>query len=257
MSDEEIESNIYDVFSDSPPDFGNNFIQTGIWQLDESLSGGLRKKELGTILAPWKNGKTAVLTILGANAYIKGKSVLHFLYEDYWADIQAKYKRILESEKRHDNCFLSLVDCVSETITLQKIEGLINERHPNTVIIDYGELIPTELHLGQTEKRHILKSIFVELRRIAGRTNTAIWTAHQSTIAVTQDRKPILRLTADRVSECKAIAATTDVLVGFTINDPFDQFLYCTIMKAKHRRMPDVEYFKLGVDFSQPRVWSL
>ena len=247
---------IFDAFLDYPNLLSNDFISTGIWQIDELLKGGIRRKELGTILAQWQHGKSTVLTIIGANCYNKGYKVIHLVLEDFWLDIQKQYRNILE---KNENGKLWLMDCVSKTPKLYELEDLINDYRPDVVIIDYAELLQGSYKIGDTAKRHILRENFIELRRLAGKTNTAIWTAHQASVGNSTEGRTTssLRLTPDRVSECRAIAATTDILLGFALNDPFDQLIYCTIMKAKHRQKANPDFFHLAVDFSIPRIWSI
>ena len=252
---------VFDALLDYPNLLSNDFISTGIWQIDQALQGGIRRKELGTILAQWQHGKSTILTIIGANCYIKGYKVLHLILEDFWLDIQQSYRNILkdniEELVKGEFRYLRLVDCVSKTPKLWELEDLINEYKPDVVIIDYAELLQGSYKIGDTAKRHILRENFIELRRLAGKTNTAIWTAHQASVVSGNSEQSTLRLTPDRISECRAIGATTDILVGFALADPFDQLIYCSIMKAKHRTKPMPDYFKLAVDFSIPRVWSI
>ena len=249
---------IFDALLDYPNLLSNDFISTGIWQIDQALQGGIRRKELGTILAQWQHGKSTILTIIGANCYIKGYKVLHLVLEDFWLDIQQQYRQILKSQEENKSASkLWIMDCVSKTPKLWELEDLINECKPDVVIIDYAELLQGSYRIGDTGKRHILRENFIELRRLAGKTNTAIWTAHQASVGNYQSEQSTLRLTPDRISECRAIGATTDILIGFAITDPFDQLIYCTVMKAKHRTKPMPDYFKLAVDFSIPRVWSI
>lgn len=254
---------IFDAFLDYPNLLSNDFISTGIWQIDELLKGGIRRKELGTILAQWQHGKSTILTIIGANCYIKGYKVLHLILEDFWLDIQQSYRNILkdniEELVKGEFRYLRLMDCVSKTPKLYELEDLINDYKPDVVIIDYAELLQGSYKIGDTAKRHILRENFIELRRLAGKTNTAIWTAHQASVGNSTEGRAAssLRLTPDRISEARSIGATTDILLGFALNDPFDQLIYCTVMKAKHRPRPVQDFFKLAIDFSIPRIWSI
>lgn len=250
---------IFDAFCDYPDLLSNDFIPTGIWQIDKALKGGLRRKELGTILAQWQHGKSTILTIIGANCYTKGYKILHLVLEDFWLDIQQQYRNILQEYGKSEDGKLWIMDCVSKTPRLYELEDLINAYKPDVVIIDYAELLQGTYKIGDTAKRHILRENFIELRRLAGKTNTAIWTAHQASVEASGagNSQSSLRLTPYRISECRAIGATTDVMVGFSLNDPFDQLIYVTIMKNKHRPKANPDYFKLAVDFSIPRVWSI
>ncbi len=240
---------------DSKLELGNTeYIGTGIYQIDQTLQGGGRRKELATVLAQWQHGKSTVLTIIGANCYNKGYKVLHLVLEDFWADTQENYKKIVNQTSTGN---LWILDGSGEIVKLFDLDNLINEYKPDVMIIDYAELIQGTYKIGDTGKRHLLRENFIELRRLASKFNCLIWTAHQAQVGYYAEGKPILRLTPDRVSECRAIGATTDILLGFALADPFDQFIYTTVMKAKHRPKANPDFFKLAVDFSQPRIWSI
>lgn len=230
------------------------YISTGIYQIDSALNGGIRRKELGTVLAQWQMGKSSILTIIGANCYNKGYKVLHLVLEDFWLDTQTAYKNITN---KNSNGQLWIIDGSNQIVKTYDLENLIQEYKPDVVIIDYAELLKNQYNLDSVGKRHSLRENFIEFRRFASNYNCAVWTAHQATVANPEAGKAALRLDASRISECRAVGATTDILLGFALSNPFDQYLYVTIMKNKHRSRAIPDHFKLGVDFSKPRVWSL
>jgi len=232
------------------------YINTGINQIDKLLQGGIRKKELGVVLAESQHGKTSLLTIIGANSTINKKRVLHLSYEDFYLDVYNSYSRIFTGfNNGSGNLALSLVDCSAEVPSLLDIELIVDKVKPDVVIIDYAELVPFKSdYIGEGKTRFDLRKIFTELRRLANRTNIALWTAHQATIKRDMGGKPYLRLTDDRISECKQIKATSDIMIGLSLNDPFDGSWYLTIMKAKHRPKAIPDFFRVNVDFSVPRI---
>ena len=102
---------VLDFDTPVPEYLNSEYISTGIEKLDTVLEGGVRKGEFLCLLARYQHGKTSFLTILGANAYISGQTVLHFVYEDRVADIYEMYTTILkdrnmkkEYKPRLDHC---------------------------------------------------------------------------------------------------------------------------------------------------------
>jgi len=63
-------------------DAAQEAIPTGMAELDFRLKGGLRRGELGLIVAPPKRGKTTFLVNLAFGAMLAGYKVLYFTYED-------------------------------------------------------------------------------------------------------------------------------------------------------------------------------
>jgi replicative DNA helicase len=157
-----------DVFDDLDevlsPDFRHP-IPTGIKGLDDPLSGGLGKGELGVILAPTGVGKSTITTKFANTAYKLGYNVLHIFFEDKKKQIQRKHicgitgispndqgnqveriKAILEEFKAKCTGKLILRKYPSETYTFADLKSRILKviaevGKIDLIIIDYVDCI--------------------------------------------------------------------------------------------------------------------
>ena len=173
-------------------------LSTG-WQLiDDLCRGGLGKGELGVVIAPTGAGKSMVLSHLGAQAVLNGKTVVHYTLE--LADTVVA--------TRYDSCItgvpLSEIRSFKEQILekVSTIEGeLIVKEYPtksasvatlknhlekvqrsgknvDMVIVDYGDLLRPKRNYK--ERRTELETIYEELRGLAQEFDCPLWTASQT-----------------------------------------------------------------------------
>ena len=153
-------------------------IPTGVGPLDEALGGGLRKGNIGIIIAPLGCGKTSMTTCFAANAAtaltkdndMLGYKVLQIVFEDTHRDIHRKYfAKISQVETRFINRDEETTDEVRRRLkespqsellnnnikimrlpsgekTASDIKSIIKQEinkgfRPDLVIIDYFECI--------------------------------------------------------------------------------------------------------------------
>lgn len=245
---------VYDYAEPLSIGLGADFLPTRIRLFDTILQGGFRRGELGTIMARFSHGKTAILSILGSRFYIQGYHVLHVILEDNIGDIKRQYDRILEHYKLTTDDIFSkvwLVDGMTKAPKLTDLDLLVEQYSPDVVIVDYVDAFVGNIALQSWES---LQRIMQELRRIAHKHNCVVLTASQATF---EDEGKFQmrpnRLVGSKVGK----AATTDVLWGFTLDDKTPNVTWLTVLKGKGRQRLTNVLYQMGVDFSIPRIWSL
>lgn len=175
-----------------------NPVTTGWDMIDGLCHGGLGRGELGVVIAPTGAGKSMVLSHLGAQAVLEGRTVVHYTLE--LADTVVA--------TRYDSCItgvpLSDVRSFKEQILekISDIEGeLIVKEYPtksasvatlknhlekvqrsgkniDMVIVDYGDLLRPKRNYK--ERRTELETIYEELRGLAQEFDCPLWTASQT-----------------------------------------------------------------------------
>ena len=239
------------------PVLTGEFISTGVKLLDDRLQGGLRRKELGTILAQFQHGKSRLLSIIGSAAVQKGLKVLHFILEDSVYDVYSIYDSIFRDkgiEKTRLTGELFFIDGTQHPINPKGISKLVEEYRPDVVIVDYGDLVSG---MGTESERHKLRDTWVSLRQTANGNNCAIWTATQATVLTDMGghERLVPEMDAGRISEAKVYKiATSDVFLGFVRMTQNEGWL--TIMKAKSRKPQHPKVIRLNVDYSVPKIWE-
>lgn len=114
---------VVDVFDDLDSVLAEDFrkpIPTGIIGLDSKMNGGLGKRELGVILAPFGVGKTTMITKIANEAYNLGYKVLQIFFEDTPKIIQRK----------HISCWTNLeINVLGDADKREIINETVKERH--------------------------------------------------------------------------------------------------------------------------------
>ena len=191
----------YDYLEDFEERFklkSRNPITTGWEHIDEIARGGLGKGELGVTIASTGSGKSMALVHLGAQAILKGETVVHYTLELGSTVIATRYDSCITRVPLSQT--YNFKDDIYEQIKNVKGKLIIKEyptksASPNTIrnhlerlyqrdikpgmiIVDYADLLkPTVIY---KEKRHDLETIYEDLRAIAQEYNCPIWTASQT-----------------------------------------------------------------------------
>ena len=188
-------------------------IPTGIAELDKALKGGLRRAELGLIMAPPKRGKTTILINLAFGALLAGYNVLYVTYEDGEDAILTRLCcRLLdetddnilvkEAQSRKDlDTFLSQIQgdlrieyLVPDITGLQEVQSKLDELQyqegwkPDVIILDYADKMKPPC---KTEKEYEGQNKnYTAVRAAARRWDVAIWTASQGGRSTYRDETP-------------------------------------------------------------------
>jgi len=122
------------------------FIKSGCNWIDYALGGGAREEELILIGGEFHSGKTHIMSYVGSQFMIEGKSVLYFVGEDLVNDIIGIFKNSLLAASGDDNLEgLFYVD-VMETgmLNLAVIDSAVSQQKTDIVIIDHMDIMDTE-----------------------------------------------------------------------------------------------------------------
>lgn len=199
-SDDAYRRGVYAVVDDP-----NNSVPTGISHLDDVLGGGLRRGELGAVLALPKVGKSTALVNIGFGAVTsaEGFGAVHYTcemsremvfqrYDDRLAGPNVKwrnedrerYMKILETRaKKFVRGRLLIQGYPSRHLTTSTIRAHLTTLAsdgftPDVLLVDYADIMRPERRLG--EVRHEQAGIYEDLREIAGEFNVAVWTGSQA-----------------------------------------------------------------------------
>ena len=180
-------------------------IPTGITHLDMALRGGLRRGELGVILAPPKKGKSTTLINFGFGALtnVHGFNVVHYSLEMHEEEIEERYDdrlagkwvrlketdplqytEILEDRTKKfifGNLFIkdyptrsAGVSTIRSHLSLLASQGF----KPDLIIADYGDIMKPERRMQ--DMRHQQAGIYEDLRALADDFYAAVWTGSQA-----------------------------------------------------------------------------
>jgi len=173
-------------------------IPTGFDIIDKNnLGGGLGPGELGVIMAGSGIGKSWVLTFIGLNAILSGKTVIHYTLE-----LDESY-----TMKRYDVCLLKQTSSeIQQNLELlvtasESIKGQLHIKHfpartlsvlglkanieksimldnrPDLIILDYADLMKMT---NSNDKTTQLEDLYIDLRSLADELRIPIWTASQT-----------------------------------------------------------------------------
>lgn len=215
----------------------------GFWTLidglDELMRQPPRKGYFCMALGLAKFGKSTFLSHVGLAGVIQGGRVLYLTLEDQKEICEARHDSIisgipLDDLKNHTERVrnanrrfwgsvrgrLKIVDGVGSDWTSDDIDALIlrereNGFDPDMVIVDYF----LELEAIQKHKEFRWRSdeISRSLRKVAGKRNVLMWTAHQS--AINADTMAAREMTMDKLAEDRGLARKVHLLIGFGQGD--------------------------------------
>jgi len=192
----------YDYITDFEARFqlvSRNPVSTGWARIDPLLKGGLGRGELGVVIAPTGAGKSMVLTHLGAQALLSGKTVVHYTLELSDTVVASRYdscitgvhlkdliplKEKIYEEIKEIPGRLIVKEYPTRSATIQTLKSHLEKLKnrgisPGVIIVDYGDLIKP-VSYKKEEKRHQLETIYEELRGISQIYECPVWTASQT-----------------------------------------------------------------------------
>ena len=203
-------------------------VPTGWEIIDEIMSGGLGKGELGVLVAPAGIGKTWMLQRIAHHALCIGKNVLHYTLELNQSYIGLRYDTIFSGIPTGEIKFQQ------ETVkkALEKVKGKLLIKYfptrsasvqtlnahlkqvelsgfkPDIVIVDYADIMRDIS--GGKELRHQLGNIYEDLRGLAGEMDIPIWTASQANRSALEEDV----IDASKVAEAYSKVMTSDFVVS-------------------------------------------
>jgi replicative DNA helicase len=175
----------------TPPEMVGEF-STGIQELDEYLSGGIRRGELCYVSGQKKRGKTTFLISLGAAALKQrpeptrnGLNVVHAtleIYKDavfqrYTENLTRKPITMVTEEDLHSiheriHGQLTIVNLVHDR-RVESLERVCEELHPDLLVVDYADCLQT----GGDNRFSALGGVYEQLRVYAKIYDCGVWTA--------------------------------------------------------------------------------
>tara|TARA_Y100001973_G_C5200448_1_gene337221 strand:- start:625 stop:1995 length:1371 start_codon:yes stop_codon:yes gene_type:complete len=243
-------------------------VTTGWPRIDNISKSGLGKGELGVVIAPTGAGKSMVLTHLGCQALLDGKTVVHYTLELSEAVTGQRYDSCLSGIRLQDLFRLKeeVYDSIAEipgtliikeyptkTATTNTIRGhleKLSKRDINVdlIIVDYGDLLKS--CDKYREKRIELESIYEDLRAVAQENKCPLWTASQTNRSGLNAEV----ITMESISEAfnKCFVADFIFSVSRTIKDKNSNT--GRIFVAKNRNGPDGLIFPLFMDTSNVKI---
>ena len=208
-------------------------IPTTIDALDGCLNGGIGIGELGLIMAPPGTGKSMSLVFLGAQAVLKGYSVVHFTFELSGEKTMMRYEaaftkiprmelkqrksevitslNTLKKEKSFSNN-LYIAEYPTKSCTSAMLEAHIEDiisanEKPDLIIVDYLDILKWSPSL---EKRDGLGENAEQLRRLASKYKVPLWSATQANRASIE--KIIFGM--ENIAESFEKAMVTDIILA-------------------------------------------
>ncbi len=261
----------YDYLKDFEERFeikARNPVSTG-WSEIDSISGkGLGNGELGVVVAPTGAGKSMVLTHLGAQALLRGVTVVHYTLELSDTTIASRYDSCITGVGLSDlHSFKELIyekvqDVKGQLIVKEyptksastrtiknHLEKLVNRGiEPGLIIVDYGDLLrPVTV---RKEKRTELESIYEEMRCIAQEFQCPVWTASQTNRSGLNAEV----ITMESISEAFSKCFVADFI--FTVSRTMEDKTSNTgrIYVAKNRNGPDGLVYPIFMDTSNVKI---
>lgn len=245
-------------------------ISTGWDEIDDIISGGLGKKELGVIVAPTGSGKSMAMVHLGTQALKEGKTVIHYTLELADTVVGNRYDSCLTRVQLQD--LHSMKDKIEEevksitgkliikeyptksasTSTIENHLDRLRQRgiEPDMVIIDYGDLLRPRQTNYKTELRHNLGDIYEEMRGIAQKYEVPLWTCSQTNRSGLNAEV----ITMESISEAfnKCFVADLICSISRTVEDKSQD--KGRMFVAKNRNGPDGIIYPMTIDTSRVKM---
>ena len=239
-------------------------ISTGWDKIDEIVSGGAGRKELGVVIAPTGCGKSMVLVHLGSQALKEGMNVVHYTFELSDTVIAKRYDSCLTGfplstlNDHKDAIWDQLQDvkgklivkeyptktASTNTIRAHLTKLLQSGFKPDMIIVDYADLMRTTRE--RKEKREELESIYEELRAIMQEHNVVGWTASQTNRSGLESEI----ITMQSISEAFNKCFVADFIFSVSRTTEDKQTNGGRIYIAKNRNGPDGLIYSIFMDTS-------
>ena len=278
---------IHDTIEDSV----KGSISLGIPELDAVMSGGLKRKELGMVVAISGGGKTTFLLNLSCNLIADKRNVVYLELEENDGTMFAKGLSMLNRKNVKDlftengeglNEFafndlmknikkgsdlgrlgqFTLWTAESYTVTLSAIEKKLQKYYqdkgfyPDMLIIDYPELLKNDYINSGVREEHATEMLTHSIRDLAKKYNMISFIASQANrFAYSQ-----VTIKEDGIEGAKAKInpAELSISVNHNAEERAAGFTRLYIMKARNRdeNFPDDGIIKLKTDKSSGRLNS-
>ena len=206
---------------------------TGLTILDDCMSGGLGKGELGVIVALAGHGKTTTLVNFGSRALLQNKVVVYFTLE-LSKDMIAKkfdtslFGRTLESIKSAPRDFaealaemrdkltgkLYIIEYPTKGITVSGMESILSKiGNVDVVLVDYAQLVRASR--SRDDEKSENTEVYEGLRKLAGELRFPLWTAHQANRPGTNAKV----IGVEHIAEDFNVAAISDICISANYNE--------------------------------------
>jgi len=243
-------------------------IPTLIRELDSRMRGGLRRKELGVLMAPPGRGKSVGLSHFAKAAMVLNNTVGIYTLEmsedriadrldsslsglphgklvDYPAEVKERVAKLARPNS------LLIKEWPTKKATADMIRahldsGIGSGFRPDMIVVDYGDIMASVR--GYKERRHEVASNFEELRAIASEYDIAVWTATQAR----RDALDKAVITMADIAESFEKCAIADVILSICQTDEEREDRQLRLYIAKNRDNPaEIEVGPFFSDFSR------
>jgi len=193
-------------------------------ELDRSLGGGLRRKEVGLLVAPSNHGKTASLLRMATLSAQRGLKVFYMSFEIYLEQIYARVQTITKKIPKT----LIAEEYDSDSMTAEQIGITAAKVKPDVLIVDYLDLLKFDaLDLVQAQGAGLR-----QLRNFARKHEAVVWTAAQADEPYDEQ----IYLKRDQLYGSRQKMHATDVAIG-ALYLPRRQVQTFCFWKTRHARM--------------------
>jgi len=212
---------------DEPGDRLPTYLHT---RLDEALGGGLRRKEVGLLVAPSNHGKTANLLRMATMSAQKGLKVFYMSFEIYLEQIRERVEKLAKKIPKT----LIAEEYDADSLTANQVVQIAEKVKPDLLLIDYLDLLRFDaLDLVQAQGLALRT-----LRNFCRRNEAVVWTAAQADEPYDEQ----IYLQRSQLYGSRQKIHATDVAIGL-LYLPRRQVETFTFWKTRHARM--------GMQFSQ------
>jgi hypothetical protein len=193
-------------------------------ELDRSLGGGLRRKEVGLLVAPSNHGKTASLLRMATLSAQAGLKVFYMSFEIYLEQIHARVKTMVKKIPKT----LIAEEYDSDSMTAEQVAAVATKVKPDVLLVDYLDLLRFDaLDLVQAQGAGIR-----QLRNFARKNEAVVWTAAQAD----EPYEEQMYLKRDQLYGSRQKMHATDVAIG-ALYLPRRQVQTFVFWKTRHARM--------------------
>lgn len=247
----------------------DRIVATGIPELDDVLSGGIRYKQLGLIAGATGRGKTIALEWMGKQAIVAGETVLYISLEIPESDIAYRYDSLLSQvparelksrvdevtskinlqSKRFKNRLI-VKEYPADSLTVTELEAFYKQIRqtgidPRVVIVDYLDLLKP--HRIYNDMYQELDAITKALHGFAKKYDVAVWTATQL------NRGGIANENPDETTIAGSLAKlfTVDIAIFLAQNNSEREDEMLRLIVTKNRSGKAGRTVKIDTDYSR------
>jgi len=230
-------------------------IPTGQQVLDNLISGGLAKKELGVLIGGTSSGKSSAMVNFVASAIQNDYNAIYYTLELQDSVVGKRFDSCITSYPMSDldankefvhakmsekvTGKLIIKEYPTGYATLQMIKNHLDKTirtkfKPDVVVIDYADIMKFSIPKGST-KYDALGSLYQELRGIAVQYKVALWTVSQTN----RTGYSAEIVSVDHMSDAFSKAFIADLVVTMQRTPAQKTRNEATFFLAKNRNGPD------------------